>query len=345
MLILVWRVMPESPRWLVAKGRRAEARAVLGRLGEADADAAVEAIDAALRAEEASRRSVSWRALACPGRALRRMLLVGVGVAVAQQLSGIDAIQYFLVYILEHAGVADRTGRFLASIGLGALKLGCIVVAGRVFDRRGRKPMLCGSCAGMAVALGLLAGGFHAARGEEAGPAPGLAIAALALYFASFSFGMGPGAWLLPAEVFPQRVRARAMSLATLSNRLVATGMSTSFLSAAHALSYGGVCLALALVNLALLAFLLRYVPETKGRPLEEMLDYFCSITADSNALLELGGAGSSSSSSSSSGSGSSGGGGSSSSHGGGGGESRVEEGAHAPGKPTGAITHSGAVA
>ena len=173
---------------------------------------------------------------------------------------------------------------------LGALKLSCILVAGSVFDRRGRKPMLILSCTGMAFALMLLSINFFIAHGDEGQSVPALAVSALAIYLSFFSFGMGPGAWLLPAEVFSQRVRAKAMSVATFSNRVVATAFSMSFLSVAHLLSYAGVCLALALVNGLIIAFIVLVVPETKGKPLEAMLAYFCEITNDTRSLLELGG-------------------------------------------------------
>jgi len=216
------------------------------------------------------------------------MLLVGVGVAVCQQLSGIDGIQYFLIFILKESGLTERNERFGWLVALGLLKLGCILVAGHNFDRRGRKPMLYLSCGGMAVALSLLSLNFFIAHAEGGHSVPALAVTALGLYLACFSFGMGPGAWLIPSEVFSQKVRAKAMSLATFSNRVAATALSMSFLSLANAMSYAGVCLFLAVVNLFIIALICAIVPETRGRPLEEMLSYFCSITQDNKSLLEL---------------------------------------------------------
>ena len=231
MLVLVKFVMPESPRWLIQKGRVEEARGVLELTGEADLDAAVGRIQNALREESAANRSVGWRAILCPGPALRRMLVVGVGVAVSQQLSGIDGIQYFLIYILKESGLKSREQRFGWLVALGALKLACIFLAGHTFDRRGRKPMLYLSCAGMGVALALLSLNFALVGGEgsqfvppapppgqpaamllpsaspappatDAAPTPALALIALAMYLAFFSFGMGPGAWLIPVSAW-----------------------------------------------------------------------------------------------------------------------------------------------
>merc|ERR1712129_547686 len=122
--------------------------------------------------------------------------------------------------------------------------------------------------------------GAHASSvGGHATPA--LVISALALYFAFFSFGMGPGAWLIPSEVFSQEIRAKAMSLATFSNRVAATGLSMSFLSLANTLGYAGVCMALALVNVGIIGFIWALVPETKGRRLEEMFALFCELAED----------------------------------------------------------------
>eukprot|EP01048_Picozoa_sp_COSAG05_P016450 COSAG05_NODE_2117_length_3536_cov_16.781495_1_plen_475_part_00 len=222
MLCLVRFVMPESPRWLIRKGRLEEAHALLAQLyppGE-DIEAVIFSIEENIRQETADSGVVSWQMLLLkPAPALRRMLLVGIGVAVCQQLVGIDAIQYFLLFILKESGITKTSEQFKYLIMLGLLKLACIFIAGPLFDSKGRRPLMLGSCTGMALALLILAMHMssvpttlkedqgnpcedHAATpgsgtgGDAVGGDSGgawLPVGALALYLISFSLGMGPG--------------------------------------------------------------------------------------------------------------------------------------------------------
>jgi hypothetical protein len=92
---------------------------------------------------------------------------------------------------------------------------------------------------------------------------------------------MGPGAWLIPSEVFSTLIRAKAMSVATFMNRITATLMASTFLSVANAISWAGFFIMMSLVCLIILAWMYMYLPETKGRPLEDMSRYFAEITGD----------------------------------------------------------------
>lgn len=208
------------------------------------------------------------------------MLLVGVGTAVAQQAVGIDAVQYFLTFILAEGGIEGRTPQTLVLIALGLVKLVVIVLAGRLFDRRGRRPLFFLSLLGMAASLLLVSWAFLGGADSA-----GLAVFGLALYLAFFSVGMGPGAWLVPSEVFSTIIRAKAMSVATFMNRVMATVMASTFLTVATAMSYAGFFLMLSLVCLLVLGWMFVYLPETKGRPLEDMAQYFAEITGDRSIM------------------------------------------------------------
>jgi MFS family permease len=115
----------------------------------------------------------------------------------------------------------------------------------------------------------------------------GFAVFALALYLAFFSLGMGPGAWLIPSEVFATTIRAKAMSVATFMNRATATLLASTFLSTANAMSWAGFFLLLSVVCIIVGAFFFVYLPETKGRSLEDMSIFFAEITGD-RSILEV---------------------------------------------------------
>lgn len=145
-----------------------------------------------------------------PTPAFKRMILVGVGTAIAQQAVGIDAIQYFLVYILDDIGIQERNTQTGILIALGIIKLSVVVVAGHLFDRMGRRPLFFMSLIGMSISLFMVSIGlFIASASSER-----VSVVGLALFLGFYSLGMGPGAWLIPSEVFSTMIRAKAMSVA-----------------------------------------------------------------------------------------------------------------------------------
>jgi MFS family permease len=283
MIVLVLTVMPESPRWLVQKKREEEAKEILQKIypDGYNVDPVICDIKEALEREEAAEIGVGWEIIMFPTPAFRRMLLVGVGTAVAQQAVGIDAIQYYLLDILEESGIESDEKQSILLIFLGILKLIFIVVGGKLFDKKGRKPLLLVSLGGMACALLMVSLAFFV----KSDLSSGFTIFGLALYLSFFSIGMGPGAWLIPSEVFATCIRAKAMSVATTLNRAAATLMSSTFLSTANALGWGGFFLMLCIICLIVASFLIIYLPETKGRSLEQMSIYFADITKDSTLL------------------------------------------------------------
>ena len=117
------------------------------------------------------------------------------------------------------------------------------------------------------------------------GNGSGMTVLGLAFYLIFFSVGMGPGAWLIPSEVFPSSIRSKSMSVATFFNRLTATAMASTFLSTSHWLGLPGFFVLLALVALVVAGFVYFFLPETKGRSLEDMALYFAEITQDRSIL------------------------------------------------------------
>jgi SP family galactose:H+ symporter-like MFS transporter len=290
LMLLVATVMPESPRWLIASGYHEAASGLLQKCYApgTDIEAIVADIATDLTLELEFSKTVSWATILCrPPPYLKRMLCVGVGVAVAQQLTGIESIQYYMLYILEASGIKSRNTQFTYLLAVGALKVFVIVIAGRLFDhpRLGRRPLLMASNLGLCLALAMLMLSFLAGSHTDddndgsgsrgGGGNPAVAVLSLFLFVASFSLGMGPGAWLIPAEVFSLAVRAKAMSFATFCNRTVAAAAAASFLSLRSLLQDWGVILLFSLLCMGNFVFVALLVPETKGKTLEEMRDYF----------------------------------------------------------------------
>lgn len=155
LIFMVIKVMPESPRWLISKGRDDEAKLVLEKVYPvgSDIDAVTKEIKTAIRREIEAEKAVGWDMIFFPSPAFRRMIIVGIGSAVSQQLVGIDAIQYFLDFILEEAGVDEGVKRTFVLIGLGILKLIVILYAGQAFDKNGRRPLMFISLLGKLFAM------------------------------------------------------------------------------------------------------------------------------------------------------------------------------------------------
>jgi MFS family permease len=134
----------------------------------------------------------------------------------------------------------------------------------------------------MSLALLLISFTFMGNQGDDTSK---FAVVGLALYMMFFSVGMGPGAWLIPSEVFATSIRAKSMSVATFSNRIAATLMSSTFLSTANFLGWAGFFLMLAVISVIVGIFVHFYLPETKGRSLEDMSVYFAELTQDRTIL------------------------------------------------------------
>jgi sugar porter (SP) family MFS transporter len=191
MIALVLKVMPESPRWLVSKGQETEAFEILQTIYPKgyDVDLVVHDMKEAYVRDRAVEHAAGWQIIWNPTPAFRRILLVGIGVAVAQQAVGIDSIQYYLLDVLEKSGINSEQKQNLLLIFLGMVKLLFIVVGGKLFDINGRRPLLFISLIGMAIALLMISITFFIASSTSSG----FIIFGLGMYLAAFSVGMGPG--------------------------------------------------------------------------------------------------------------------------------------------------------
>ena len=266
LILLVLPVMPESPRYLVASGQHERAWAVLQRLY---APHEARATMSLLREEGGGARPSTWQGLRqilrpAPG-VTRSLLFAGLGAACLQQATGVEAAVYYTPETLEAVGITEERSLLLATVGVGAIKVAFIGVAACLVDRFGRVPLLLASNAGIALSQGLLALSFLL------GGSVGLAVAGQCLFMAAFSIGSGPCSMMVASECFPLQVRGLAMGVATLLNRLISGSIALSFLSLTRALTPTGTFATFTLIALLACAFIRRFIPETKGRALEEV--------------------------------------------------------------------------
>lgn len=252
--------MPESPRWLVEHGREEQARAILQQTRSGGVEEELDEISETVEKQTGTGfRDLlqSW---------LRPALVVGLGLAVFQQITGINAVLYYAPTILSSTGFGSATS-ILATVGIGVINVVMTIVAISVIDRVGRRPLLIVGVGGMVVTLAVLGAIFYVPG--FSGGLGWVATACLMLFVAFFAIGLGPVFWLLVSEIYPLAVRGSAMGAVTVANwganLLVSLAFPVLTASIGEPWTFWlfGACSAVAL------AFTYFLVPETKGRTLE----------------------------------------------------------------------------
>jgi sugar porter (SP) family MFS transporter len=253
----------ESPHWLIAQGRENEARAVLRRVRE-DADIEAEITEV----HELSTGRSSLREILNP--ALRHVIIIGVALAVFQQVTGINTIIYYAPTLLSSAGLGN-SGALLANVVNGAVNVLMTIVAIRLLDRTGRRPLLIGGTTGMAVGMIIVALTFAIGGSQLHGNTAYIAIFGLLLYTGSFAIGLGPVFWLLISEIYPVKIRGQAMSVATMANWIANFVVAISFLTLLSAIGNAGTFFLFAGLSVVAVVYFQRQVPETKNRSLQDI--------------------------------------------------------------------------
>lgn len=263
LLALLFSV-PESPRWLVEQRRRGEAYNVLARInGEARGGEELFDIEAAVEQE-----SGSLRQLFEPG--MRLALVIGVALAMLQQATGINVFLYFAPEIFKKMGSQGDVA-LLQTVVVGAVNMLFTLIAIGTVDRLGRKPLLLIGAGGMALCLTVMGLAAFQQRTEM------WVLACVLGYIACFALSVGPVTWVILAEIFPTKIRGRAMGIATIclwaTNALVTQTfpMLNENRWLVDRFHHGFSFWVYAAICLVQLAFVAALVPETKGKSLEEI--------------------------------------------------------------------------
>jgi sugar porter (SP) family MFS transporter len=260
LLLIALIFLPESPRWLAAHDQFDDARKVLARLESSEE---VQRDLTELRNVTEADRLAFWDLLR---PRFRKPLVIGIGLAIFQQVTGVNTIIYYTPTILQMAGYHRASSAILETVLVGGVNLVATIVSLFLLDRVGRRPLLLIGLAGMTLGLAHLGYSFgvhHVSRTAV--------LADVVIYLASFAISLGPIFWLLISEIYPTTVRGQAMSLATVTIWLADLLVSVTFLSLVGAFGardsfwlYGALCV---------IAFIFsaKLVPETKDRTLEQI--------------------------------------------------------------------------
>ena len=255
--------IPDSPRWLAGRGHLDQAREVLKKIRSPEQlESEVKEIQSSV-----SQQKGNWSELF--NKLLRPAMVVGIGLAIAQQITGVNTVIYYAPTIFKFAGLSSASAAILASVGVGVINVVFTVVAMQLIDRVGRRPLLLISLAGMAFSLFVLGGAFLLPQFKSV--LGWIAVGSLMTYVGFFAVGLGPVFWLILSEIYPLRIRGRAMSVGTAANWLSNLLVALTFLTLTKVIGKPGTFWLYAVITIGSWFFAFFLVPETKGKTLEQI--------------------------------------------------------------------------
>ncbi len=269
-LIQIWALLfiPETPPWLLVNHREEHAIAVLKKIRQ-DRDWKSHLNE--MKKSASPHKRGGWSELFKPH--LRFVLLIGILLNCFQQITGINTVFYYAPKIFQLAGFASASGAISATLGVGLVNVLFTSLSLWLLDKWGRRPLLIWGVTGMVVSLLVLSLAFF--TGSELIDL--IAIISLMVYVASFGISLGPIPYLLISEIYPLRIRGKAMTVGIVSNWLFNYLVSLTFLDLMKYLGSGGTFCLYAAIGVIAVWFFWRYIPETKGKSLEEIEASLCA--------------------------------------------------------------------
>lgn len=257
--------IPETPSWLMSQNRKNAVQKVLRQIWP---NASKEQLASHSKHTDTHGKK-GWKELFKP--AFRKPFFVGVGVSVLQQITGINTVIYYAPQIFQMSGYQTEQTAIFATLLVGIVNVVMTVLALWLIDLLGRRPLLMGGLIGMGAALAILGASFI-----EGSQHIGLtAIVGLMIYVAFFAISLGPVAWLIISEIYPLGVRGRAMGIATFANWVCNYFVSLTFLSLLDTFGAGYTFWLYTVICILGLYFVYKFVPETKGKTLEQIQKFW----------------------------------------------------------------------
>jgi SP family galactose:H+ symporter-like MFS transporter len=252
--------LPETPRWMASQGRFEDAENILTKIeSPQEVERDISELRQITGTDNLRLRDLFHRRFSKP-------LIVGIVLAIFQQITGVNTIVYYAPTIFQMVGFTNASNAILATFLIGFVGLIAVIVSMFLVDRLGRRPLLLVSLAGMCVIL------FHLAHIlAQPSPTKWMVVGDIVFYLAAFCIGLGPIFWLLISEIYPTTVRGQAMSVATVVIWASDFLVTATFLTLVEHLGMPNCFRLFATLSLAAFIFSFWMVPETRGRTLEEI--------------------------------------------------------------------------
>lgn len=253
--------LPFSPRWMVLRGLGGKAREILQRIrGTDDIERELAEIH-----ESIHQKRAHWKSLF--GKMVRPAMMVGLGLAFFQQMTGINTIIYYAPTIFKIAGFHSAAVAILATMGVGVVNVLFTIIALPLIDKWGRRPLLLLGLTGMTASLLILSFAFHQDSGSMM--LKWMTLGSMVLYIACFAMSLGPIMWLIISEIFPLQMRGAGSSFAIAASWGFNMIVALTFLTLVDVLGASGTFLLYGVVSVLGWLFIYILVPETKGVSLE----------------------------------------------------------------------------
>jgi sugar porter (SP) family MFS transporter len=262
-LLICIRFVPESPRWLILKKNNVEeAKAIFSQINPQETNNIVRTIINHKESVESPKASLWQKKYLAP------IVFAGL-IAFFNQVAGINAIIYYAPRIIEMTGLG-KSASLLSTIGIGLVNFIFTLIAMNFIDRIGRRKLMLVGSIGLIVTLGLISRSFYL---QDFGNL--LVVILLLIYIAFFAFSQGAVVWVFISEIFPNQVRAKGQSLGSFINWASAALIAFLFPVLVARGHTGGTFLFFTIMMVLQLIFVIRFMPETKGRSLEQIDDAF----------------------------------------------------------------------